>query len=80
MRDVARDGLAFQIQAHQLASAAPNFAAVSDTAEASVQAVDISESQLIAQVLADERARLAAERAQTADGRAAGAATPEPAV
>lgn len=57
-----------------------DFAAVSDTASASVQAVDISESQLIAQVLADERARLAAERAQTADGRTAGAATPEPAV
>jgi len=50
-----------------------DFAAVSDTASASVQAVDISESQLIAQVLADERARLATERAT-------GAATPEPAV
>ncbi len=45
-----------------------DFAAVSDTASASAQAFDISESQLIAQVLAEERARLA------------GAATPEPAV
>jgi superfamily II DNA or RNA helicase len=44
-----------------------DFAAVSDTASASAQAFDISESQLIAQVLAEERARLA------------GAATPEPA-
>ena len=45
-----------------------DFAAVSDTASASAQAFDISESQLIAQVLAEERARLA------------GAATREPAV
>lgn len=37
-----------------------DFAAVSDTAQASVQAFDISESQLITQVLAEERARLAA--------------------
>ncbi|PZF66716.1 ATP-dependent helicase [Curtobacterium sp. MCPF17_047] len=50
-----------------------DFAAVSETASASAQAFDISESQLIAQVLADERARLAEERA-------AGAATPELAV
>jgi superfamily II DNA or RNA helicase len=57
-----------------------DFAAVSDTARASVQAVDISESQLIAQVLADERARLAREREQTADRPTAGAVAPEPAV
>ncbi len=37
-----------------------DFAAVSDTAQASMQAFDISESQLITQVLAEERARLAA--------------------
>jgi len=37
-----------------------DFAAVSDTAHASVQAFDISESQLITQVLEEERARLAA--------------------
>lgn len=36
-----------------------DFAAVSETASASAQAFDISESQLIAQVLAEERARLA---------------------
>lgn len=57
-----------------------DFAAVSETASASAQAFDISESQLIAQVLAEERARLAQEREQTADGRTAGAVTPEPAV
>ncbi|QWS34919.1 DEAD/DEAH box helicase [Curtobacterium aetherium] len=50
-----------------------DFAAVSETASASAQAFDISESQLIAQVLAEERARLTEERT-------AGAATPEPAV
>lgn len=37
-----------------------DLAAVSDTAQASVQAFDISESQLISQVLVEERARLAA--------------------
>lgn len=48
-----------------------DFAAVSETAHASVQAFDISETQLITQVLAEERARLSEVSQREAPGSAA---------